>query len=143
MIRSLATVSTTALVLALLTGCGSDATDPSDTAASPAAGSFTPDGDGEVVDELGDALGDGEGVEEAIDSLGEDGLNDTLGKSLVTVLSAASAYELDGTRLIVSMSGDPSDSGGMCAIANASRDGVGATADITLRYPGEDVDCSA
>lgn len=130
--------------LSLLGACGDDpeatSTDTT-TGEASAEPTFTPDGDGEVVDEIGEAIGAGDDVDEALDAMGEEGVADALGKSLVSALTAATDYELQDDRLVLTMDGSASENTSACIIATTARDGLGNSIPITLAFDDGDVDC--
>lgn len=125
-----------ALLVITTAGCGGsdDAESSNDKSSSSAPGAADAPG----VDATGDT---GEAMEDALDAVGDDGISDILGQSLVTVLEGASDYTFADGRLTVEMEGSASDESSACLIATTARDGVGSTAPITLKYADGDVEC--
>ncbi|WP_232677305.1 hypothetical protein [Nocardioides sp. R-C-SC26] len=140
-VRHLAAVSAVLAALAL-TGCGKDDSAPKPARVSDVAdgGVVSPDGDGEVIDELGQALGDESGVDEAIDALGDDGLNDVLGQAATGSIGAED-YVLEDGRLVFVFEEEAAEKPSACLIATTAADGVGATATIVMRFADGDVVC--
>jgi len=124
-LRCGALVAGSVLVLASLGGCGSDdggartSGRATNTESAPASGS----------------------IDDALEAMGEDGVNDTLGRVLVNVLPGATGYRVEGNSIVLDMGGSKDDDSSTCIIATSSRGGVGSTAQIVLHFADGDVTC--
>lgn len=123
------------LPLLLLASCGADEGSTNDAAAS--------DSSPQPADTTAtDAVGAIEGAQEALDSMSDDGILDAVGQSVVSVLSGATGYEVDGTTLYVDVDGDPEMALSNCQIVLGAASALADDPQVVLRYGGDEVDCS-
>ena len=121
-------LAATALPLLALTACGGD--DPS----AADAPTTTPDA-AEVAAGFDEAL-------ETVEELPEDTVLDAVGQAVVTVLSAASGYEIEDGTLYVTVDGGSENALSNCQIVLGAAGALTDDPSVVLRYDSEDVDCS-
>lgn len=117
-------LAATVLPLLALTACGDDSSsaDAPTTTADAAAG-------------FDEAL-------ETVDELPEDTVLDAVGQAVVTVLSAASGYEIEDGTLYVTVDGGSENALSNCQIVLGAAGALTDDPSVVLRYDSEDVDCS-
>ena len=121
-------LAATALPLLALTACGGDDSSPAD------APTTTPDA-AEVAAGFDEAL-------ETVEELPEDTVLDAVGQAVVTVLSAASGYEIEDGTLYVTVDGGSENALSNCQIVLGAAGALTDDPSVVLRYDSEDVDCS-
>ena len=121
-------LAATALPLLALTACGGDDSSAAD-APTP-----TPDA-AEVAAGFDEAL-------ETVEELPEDTVLDAVGQAVVTVLSAASGYEIEDGTLYVTVDGGSENALSNCQIVLGAAGALTDDPSVVLRYDSEDVDCS-
>ena len=126
------------LPLLLLASCGADEGSTNDAAASDSS----PRPADTTATDAGGAGGAIEGAQEALDSMSADGILDAVGQSVVSVLSGATGYEVDGTTLYVDVDGDPEMALSNCQIVLGAASALADDPQVVLRYGGDEVDCS-
>ncbi|CAB4738439.1 unannotated protein [freshwater metagenome] len=138
--RALAAVAALPLLLLSVSACGDDSSEVADAAdaVSEALDSASEAADGAVdaTDEEIDAALD------SLDALEDDTVLDAVGQGIVSVVAGATAYEVDGSVLLVDMDGDPAEALSKCQIALGAAGALADDPKVVLRYDGEEVDCS-
>lgn len=118
----------TVLPLLALTACGGD------DSSSPEAATTTADST-DAAAGFDDAL-------ETVDELPENTVLDAVGQAVVTVLSGASDYEIEGGTLYVTVDGGSDNALSNCQIVLGAAGALVDDPKVVLRYDDEDVDCS-
>ena len=121
-------LAATALPLLALTACGGDDSSAAD------APTTTPDA-ADVAAGFDEAL-------ETVEELPEDTVLDAVGQAVVTVLSAASGYEIEDGTLYVTVDGGSENALSNCQIVLGAAGALTDDPSVVLRYDSEDVDCS-
>ncbi|MBU2075947.1 MAG: hypothetical protein KJ938_16070 [Actinobacteria bacterium] len=121
-------LAATVLPLLALTACGGDDSSAADTPTT------TPDA-AEVAAGFDEAL-------ETVEELPEDTVLDAVGQAVVTVLSAASGYEIEDGTLYVTVDGGSENALSNCQIVLGAAGALTDDPSVVLRYDSEDVDCS-
>ncbi len=138
--RALAAAAALPLLLLSASACGDDASDAADAldSATEALDSASEAAEGalEATDEEIDAALD------SLDALEDDTVLDAVGQGVVSVLSSATGYEVDGDVLYVDVDGDSAMAISNCQIVFGAASALADDPQIVLRYPDEEVDCS-
>ncbi|GAA1841114.1 hypothetical protein GCM10009812_37930 [Nocardioides marinus] len=121
-------LAATVLPLLALTACGGD----DSSAADPPT---TTPGAADVAAGFDEAL-------ETVEELPEDTVLDAVGQAVVTVLSAASGYEIEDGTLYVTVDGGSENALSNCQIVLGAAGALTDDPSVVLRYDSEDVDCS-
>ena len=79
---------------------------------------------------------------ETVEELPEDTVLDAVGQAVVTVLSAASGYEIEDGTLYVTVDGGSENALSNCQIVLGAAGALTDDPSVVLRYDSEDVDCS-
>jgi hypothetical protein len=141
--RALAAAAALPLLLLSSAACGDDASDAAD-AVSEAVDTATQAAD-DATDSASDLLETGDeeidAALEDLDAMDDDVVLDQVGSAVVSVVSDATGYEVEGGTLYVDMSGDPAGGPSQCGIVQMAAGSLVDDPKVVLRYGSETVEC--
>lgn len=141
--RALAAAAALPLLLLSTSACGDDSSDAAD-AVSEAIDSATEAADGAAgsadgLIETGDE--DIDAALEDLDAMDDDTVLDQVGSAVVSVVSDATGYEVEGGTLYVDMSGDAAGGPSKCQIVQLAAMSLVDDPQVVLRYGSEELAC--